>query len=261
MNFAHEMSSNRLNLWIYVWFILLILSRVHRIRYFKAVNEWLWQWPLFLYNKIKPFVEPDVAVMDTALWKVLLFLYHRINRVEKLRIMNLFVLKASLVQNASPSLSLHCLSLENQTKWMMIQISSAVFHRVNLMFMEEFMSLAAQEGNVLAYGSLCCLNWVVSAVLFSSQLTSDAEESCCGDDTSLKRPEDTATVSSLHSSPTVSPQGSPRKGTTRQTQINTSRSLYSAQYFVIHLLRTEAVVNCIWYIDIEGLYIFNRIKP
>uniref|UniRef100_A0A672LPT3 Rap guanine nucleotide exchange factor 6-like n=1 Tax=Sinocyclocheilus grahami TaxID=75366 RepID=A0A672LPT3_SINGR len=30
----------------------------------------------------------------------------------------------------------------------------------------------------------------------------------------IKRPDDTATVSSLHSSPTVSPQGSPRKGTT-----------------------------------------------
>uniref|UniRef100_A0A672LP51 Rap guanine nucleotide exchange factor 6-like n=1 Tax=Sinocyclocheilus grahami TaxID=75366 RepID=A0A672LP51_SINGR len=34
------------------------------------------------------------------------------------------------------------------------------------------------------------------------------------DDMSIKRPDDTATVSSLHSSPTVSPQGSPRKGTT-----------------------------------------------
>uniref|UniRef100_A0A8C2ESM9 Rap guanine nucleotide exchange factor (GEF) 6 n=1 Tax=Cyprinus carpio TaxID=7962 RepID=A0A8C2ESM9_CYPCA len=34
------------------------------------------------------------------------------------------------------------------------------------------------------------------------------------DDISIKRPDDTATVSSLHSSPTVSPQGSPRKGTT-----------------------------------------------
>uniref|UniRef100_A0A8C1VQR8 Rap guanine nucleotide exchange factor (GEF) 6 n=1 Tax=Cyprinus carpio TaxID=7962 RepID=A0A8C1VQR8_CYPCA len=34
------------------------------------------------------------------------------------------------------------------------------------------------------------------------------------DDMNLKRPEDTASVSSLHSSPTVSPQGSPRKGTT-----------------------------------------------
>uniref|UniRef100_A0A8C1XY81 Rap guanine nucleotide exchange factor (GEF) 6 n=1 Tax=Cyprinus carpio TaxID=7962 RepID=A0A8C1XY81_CYPCA len=34
------------------------------------------------------------------------------------------------------------------------------------------------------------------------------------DDISVKRPDDTATVSSLHSSPTVSPQGSPRKGTT-----------------------------------------------
>ncbi|XP_052443681.1 rap guanine nucleotide exchange factor 6 isoform X3 [Carassius gibelio] len=31
------------------------------------------------------------------------------------------------------------------------------------------------------------------------------------DDTSLKRPEDTSSVSSLHSSPTISPQGSPRK--------------------------------------------------
>uniref|UniRef100_A0A671PWG1 Rap guanine nucleotide exchange factor 6-like n=1 Tax=Sinocyclocheilus anshuiensis TaxID=1608454 RepID=A0A671PWG1_9TELE len=34
------------------------------------------------------------------------------------------------------------------------------------------------------------------------------------EDLSVKRPDDTATVSSLHSSPTVSPQGSPRKGTT-----------------------------------------------
>uniref|UniRef100_A0A673ISZ4 Rap guanine nucleotide exchange factor 6-like n=1 Tax=Sinocyclocheilus rhinocerous TaxID=307959 RepID=A0A673ISZ4_9TELE len=34
------------------------------------------------------------------------------------------------------------------------------------------------------------------------------------DDMSVKRPDETATVSSLHSSTTVSPQGSPRKGTT-----------------------------------------------
>ncbi len=66
---------------------------------------------------MKPFVEPDVAVMEhSTLEGVIHFYGHRINRVEKLRIMNLFVLKASLVQNASSSLSLHCLSLENQTK-------------------------------------------------------------------------------------------------------------------------------------------------
>ncbi|XP_058613646.1 rap guanine nucleotide exchange factor 6 isoform X3 [Onychostoma macrolepis] len=48
------------------------------------------------------------------------------------------------------------------------------------------------------------------------------------DDMSLKRPEDTSTVSSLHSSPTVSPQGSPRKvgGAPRQNcgQLNLSGS-------------------------------------
>ncbi|XP_016107124.1 rap guanine nucleotide exchange factor 6-like [Sinocyclocheilus grahami] len=48
------------------------------------------------------------------------------------------------------------------------------------------------------------------------------------DDMSIKRPDDTATVSSLHSSPTVSPQGSPRKvgGAPRQNcgQLNLSGS-------------------------------------
>ncbi|XP_042567231.1 rap guanine nucleotide exchange factor 6-like isoform X7 [Cyprinus carpio] len=48
------------------------------------------------------------------------------------------------------------------------------------------------------------------------------------DDISVKRPDDTATVSSLHSSPTVSPQGSPRKvgGAPRQNcgQLNLSGS-------------------------------------
>uniref|UniRef100_A0A8C2EY75 Rap guanine nucleotide exchange factor (GEF) 6 n=1 Tax=Cyprinus carpio TaxID=7962 RepID=A0A8C2EY75_CYPCA len=48
------------------------------------------------------------------------------------------------------------------------------------------------------------------------------------DDMNLKRPEDTASVSSLHSSPTVSPQGSPRKvgGAPRQNcgQLNLSGS-------------------------------------
>ncbi len=126
--------------------------------------------------------------------------------------------------------------------------------------MEEFMSLAAQEVNVLAYGSLCCLYWVVSAVLFSSQLTSDAEESWCG---SMTRAEETRRhgyrlVSALQSYRLPTGISSQRYDPDKP-QINTSRSLYSAQY--VHLLRTEAVVNCIWYIDIEGLYIFNRIKP
>uniref|UniRef100_A0A8C1VPY0 Rap guanine nucleotide exchange factor (GEF) 6 n=2 Tax=Cyprinidae TaxID=7953 RepID=A0A8C1VPY0_CYPCA len=72
---------------------------------------------------------------------------------------------------------------------------------------------------------LCKVVWVLSLILNraeccllcpsgpnSPQMLKKAAGAA--DDMNLKRPEDTASVSSLHSSPTVSPQGSPRKGTT-----------------------------------------------
>uniref|UniRef100_A0A672LYG5 Rap guanine nucleotide exchange factor 6-like n=1 Tax=Sinocyclocheilus grahami TaxID=75366 RepID=A0A672LYG5_SINGR len=58
-------------------------------------------------------------------------------------------------------------------------------------------------------GSLCCPCLLCSSGPNSPQMLKKAAGAA--DDMSIKRPDDTATVSSLHSSPTVSPQGSPRK--------------------------------------------------
>ncbi len=106
-------TDHRFSSWVYVWFIWIILAFQYT-----DTNEWLWQWPLFLYNKLKQGIScrtrcETSSCNGTALalaqqhfgrcysflwpqdfWRCYSFLC--MNRFEKLRVMNLFP-----IQNAS----------------------------------------------------------------------------------------------------------------------------------------------------------------